>query len=188
MLPLQITVKDITVSPALESHIRDKSEKLQRYYDRICSCRVVIESPQKHKHNGKLYKVRIDLSVPGKELVVTRKQNEDIYIAIRDAFNALERQLEDHARKRHGRVKTHTGVMKGHVARIKHDEGYGFIEGKDGNEYYFSNTSVSYPPFSQLTIGDAVEYMVEETGGGQQAQHVVRDRNHHTYQNQELSW
>lgn len=179
MLPVQITIRDIPISPALETTIRKRAEKLNRYYDRITSCRIVIELPQKHKHQGKIYNVRIDLTVPGKELVVTKKQDQDIYIAIREAFQAIERQLEEHARKRNGKVKTHNNVMHGHIARIIFDEGYGFITGVDGNEYYFSITNVHYPKFEQLVVGDAVEYLPEQYSDGWQAQRVVRERNNH---------
>ena len=179
MFPIQITAKDISITPALETAIRKKADKLNQYYDRISSCRVVIEVPQKHKHQGKLYNVRIDITVPGKELVVTRKYDEDIYVAIRDAFDAISRQLEEHSRKRHGRVKKHNGLLHGHVARIISQEGYGFIEGTDGNEYYFSVTNVSYPSFNQLMIGDAVEYSAEPQNDGLHAQHVVKERHNH---------
>jgi ribosomal subunit interface protein len=178
MLPVQITIRDIPGSPALESHIRSKTNKLKQFYDRMVSCRIVVEFAQKHKHRGKLYNVRIDVSVPGKELVVTRKSNEDVYLAIRDAFSALIRQLENHSHKRHGRVKTHTDVMHGRIARMREDEGYGFIEGMDGNEYYFSVTNVKYPGYERLMIGDSVEYIPEPVNDGWQACHVVRERNH----------
>lgn len=181
MFPVQITIRDIPVSPTLdyETHIRKKAEKLQHFYDRITSCRIVIELPQKHKHQGKLYNVRIDITVPGKEFVTTRKCNQDIYVAIRDAFHAIERQLEEHARKRHGRVKTHNHVIQGRVVRLVAKEGYGFIEGTDGNEYYFSMTNVHYPSFEQLAIGDSVEYCPEVLSDGWQAQHVVKTRHNH---------
>lgn len=182
MLPVQITIRDIPTSPALENNIRQRVEKLKRFYDRISSCRVVIELPQKHKHQGKLFNVRIDVTVPGKELVVTRKIHEDVYVALRDAFNAIVRQLEEHSHKRHGRVKTHNDVMHGYIARLVPEEGFGFIEGIDGHEYYFSITNVSYPDFEQLAIGDAVEYIAVSYNDGRQAQHVIREKhnNHST--------
>lgn len=182
MSPVQITIRGIPFSLALEAHIRQRTEKLNRFYDRINSCRIVVELSQKHKHQGKLYNARIDITVPGKELVVTRKTDEDVYVAIRDSFNAIVRQLDEHSRKRHGRVKTHNGVMHGHVARIIPGQGYGFIEGVDGNEYYFSITNVSYPNFQQLAIGDAVEYIAETISDGRQAQHVIKERhNNHSF-------
>lgn len=179
MLPVQITIKNNLSSPALETHIRKRAEKLLRYFDRISSCRVVIEIPQKHKLQGKLYNVRIDITVPGKEMAVTRKCDEDVYVALRDAFNAIQRRLEEHSRKRHGRVKSHNDVLHGYVVRIIQDEGYGFIEGVDGNEYYFSVTNVSYPTFSKLSIGDAVEYIAAPSSDGQQAHHIIKERHHH---------
>lgn len=182
MLPVQITIRDIPGSSAIETHIRKRSEKLNRFYDRISSCRIVVELPQKHKHQGKLFNVRIDITVPGKELVVTRKCDEDIYVAIRDAFDAIVRQLENHSHKRQGRVKTHSNVMHGHVTRMMPQDGYGFIEGVDGNEYYFSVTNVSYPESGQLTIGDAVEYTAEMLSEGRQAQHIIKERhNNHNH-------
>lgn len=179
MLPVQITIRDIPISPAIETHIRKRAEKLNTFFDRISSCRVVIELPQKHKHQGKLYNVRIDITVPGKEFVVTRKLNEDIYVAIRDAFDAIERKLEEYSRKRHGQVKTHNNVMHGHIVRILPEEGYGFIEGTDRNEYYFSITNVHYPNFDQLSIGDAVEYTAEPMNDGWHACHVIREHSNH---------
>jgi ribosomal subunit interface protein len=179
MLPVQLTIRNMPISATIETHIRKKVNKLHQFYNRISSCRIVVEVPQKHKHQGKLYNVRIDLTVPGTEIVVTHKCNEDIYIAIRDAFNAISRKLEDHSCKRHGRVKTHHDVLHGRVLRIVPQEGYGFIEGNDGNEYYFSVTNVSYPTFDKLLIGDAVEYTGEAFGDGQQAHHVIRERHHH---------
>ena len=178
MLPVQVTIRDMHVSPALEDHIRKKASKLNRFYDRISSCRIVVELPQKHKQQGKLFNVRIDITVPGKELVVTHKYDEDIYIAIRDAFEAIERQLEDHSHKRKGNVKTHEELVKGNIVRLMPNEGYGFIEGLDGNEYYFSLTNVRHPKFQQLLIGDYVHFIPVVFAEGRQAHHVVREKNH----------
>ena len=100
-------------SAAVEANIREKAAKLEQYYDQIMSCRVVVEAPHAHKHQGKLYQVHIDLGVPDGELVVSHEHHhkdsahEDVYVAIRDAFDAMKRQLEDYARKRRGKVKRH---------------------------------------------------------------------------------
>jgi ribosomal subunit interface protein len=106
-IPLQITIRDMEHSDALETHIRDKANKLDEYFDRIMSCRVVVEMPHKHHHQGKQFNVRIDIGVPGSEIVVNRDHAEDVYVALRDAFDAAKRQLEDYARKIRGDVKTH---------------------------------------------------------------------------------
>jgi ribosomal subunit interface protein len=176
MLPVQITIRDIPGSATLETHIRTKSEKIKQFYTNLTSCRIVVEFEQKHKHRGKLYNIRIDVMVPGKELVTTKKSDEDVYVAIRDAFDAIIRQLDNYSHKRHGRVKKHNDIMHGHVARIIEEDGFGFIEGTDGNEYYFSVTNVKSPSFERLMIGDAVEYYPEPVNEGWQACHIIRER------------
>lgn len=106
-MPLQITIRDVDQSEALETHIRDKAKKLDEFFDHIMSCRVVVEVPHKHHHQGKQFNVRIDIGVPGSEIVVNRDHAEDVYVALRDAFDAAKRQLEDYARKLRGGIKTH---------------------------------------------------------------------------------
>jgi len=105
--PLQISLHGIAHSEALYNAIRDRAGKLERYYDRIVSCRVVLELAGRHKRKGKAFAVRIDLKVPGGELAVTREHDEDLQVALRDAFDAARRQLEDYARGQRGDVKSH---------------------------------------------------------------------------------
>jgi ribosomal subunit interface protein len=95
-LPLQITARDIELTEAIETAVRKKAEKLDQFSDRIIACRVVIECPHKHHHKGVLHNVHIDLTVPGAELVVKREPHEDLYVALRDAFDAAVRQLREH--------------------------------------------------------------------------------------------
>jgi ribosomal subunit interface protein len=109
-IPLQVTFRDMPSSDAVETRIREKADKLNRFYDRIMACRVVVEMPQRHKHQGKLHSVRIDLTVPGAELVANHARDEDVYVAIRDAFVAITRQLEDYARRQRGEVKSHANA------------------------------------------------------------------------------
>jgi ribosomal subunit interface protein len=105
--PVQITFRDIAPSEAIESHIRDKAAKLEEFYPAITGCHVTVEMPHKHKHQGKECSVRIDLHVPGGEIVVNRDRHEDMYVALRDAFDAAKRQLEEYGRKQRGNVKHH---------------------------------------------------------------------------------
>ena len=103
--PIQITVRDMDHSPALDQHIRDKSAKLEQYFSLITSCRVVVEAPHQHHHQGKLYTVRLDITVPGREIVVNHEHDQDVYVALRDAFAAATRQLEDYAQVRRGETR-----------------------------------------------------------------------------------
>ncbi len=106
-IPLQITIRDVEQSEALEKHIREKAKKLDEFFNHIMSCRVVVEVPHKHHQQGKQFNVRIDIGVAGGEIVVNRDHAEDVYVALRDAFDAAKRQVEEYARKLRGDVKTH---------------------------------------------------------------------------------
>ena len=106
-IPLQVSLHGIAHSDALDNAIRQRAAKLERYYDRIVSCRVVLELAARHQRKGKQYTVRIDLKVPGDELAITREHDEDPRVALRDAFDAARRRLEDYARRQRGDVKRH---------------------------------------------------------------------------------
>jgi len=110
--PLQVVFRDMPRSEAVETKIREKAEKLERFSDDIVSCRVVVEPAHRNQHKGNLYHVRIDVMVPGNQLVVNRESDinrahEDVYVAVRDAFDAMRRQLEEYERRRRGQVKRH---------------------------------------------------------------------------------
>ena len=104
---LQITVRDMSRSEALEQRIREKAEKLEQFHPRITSCRVLVEAAGRHHHQGCQFNVRLDIRVPGREIVATRDHDEDVYVALRDAFDAAGRQLEEVAREMRGDVKSH---------------------------------------------------------------------------------
>jgi cold shock CspA family protein/ribosome-associated translation inhibitor RaiA len=190
--PLQITFRNMPPSAAIEDAIREKAAKMESYYDHIVGCHVVIEAPHRHHHKGKAYLVRIDLKVPGGELVINRGRNrlnaakirdpelagkdlaenhepskhaahEDLYVAIRDAFNAAGRKLQDYARRRRGEVKAHEPAALARVTRILSEEDYGFLETPDGREVYFHKNSVLQPGFNHLAVGSEV-YFAEEVG------------------------
>lgn len=177
-LPLQITFQGIPHSDAVEQEIRKKAEKLDRFYDSIMGVRVVVESEERHHHQGKLYCVRIDLTVPGGELVVNRKMDEDLHVAMRDAFDAMRRQLQDYGRKQRGEVKTHEPEFHGTVARIFPEEGYGFIASGE-NEYYFNAAAVVEPDFERLTTGTLVVFVPAVGKDGPQAVRVVGKKQGH---------
>lgn len=112
-VPLQITVRGMPHSEALEARIREKAGKLGEFFPRINSCRVTVEEFGKHHHQGRRFQVRIDLRVPGKEIVANRDHDEDPYVALRDAFDAVKRQLEEIARVKRGDVKAHETPQRG---------------------------------------------------------------------------
>ena len=104
--PLQVIFHGIDRSDAVENHVRDVVAKLERLHPEITSCRVTIEMPHKHQHQGKQFDVRIDVTVPGKEIAVNREPgNEDMYMALRDAFDAAKHQLDSYEREHRGHGK-----------------------------------------------------------------------------------
>lgn len=175
-IPVQITFRDIARSEAVETAIREKAERLDRFSEHIMSCRVTVGMIQKHKHQGKLFNIRVDLTVPGAEIVVNRDKAEDIYVAIRDAFDAVKRKLEDQARRIRGDVKVHEVETHGRVARVFADEGFGFIAKPDGTELYFHLYNCVHPDFDQLKVGDEVVFLEEMGGEGLQANRVSRGK------------
>lgn len=185
-LPLQISFRHMDPSPNVETAIRKRAERLDRFFPRIMGCRVVVEAPHRHHRKGKLYEVRIDLTVPGEEIAVTRSgprnhAHEDVYVAIRDAFNTADRLLEDHARKFRGDTKRHEAPLRGKVARLFPYEGYGFIVTADGNEVYFHKNAVAERAFDKLEVGAEVRIAVaeKESPKGPQATTVVPVGKHH---------
>jgi len=113
-IPLQITFRNMPASLAVRMRIEALAAKLARFNDRLTSCRVVVRAPHRHHRKGKLYQVSIDAKVPGSEITVNRDPGEnhahrDVYVAVRDAFAALTRQLEDATRIRRGDIKALRG-------------------------------------------------------------------------------
>jgi ribosomal subunit interface protein len=105
---VQVTMRGLQQSEALEEWIRSRIAKLDTMYSgAMINCHVVAEQPHHHKQQGGQFVVRLDITVPGKDIVVNRDHDEDIYVAVREAFNAARRQLDQHARlkdrKTHGR-------------------------------------------------------------------------------------
>ncbi len=171
-VPLQISLHGIEHSNALYNAIKEKAEKLDRYYDRIMSCRVVLELAGRHKRRGKQFSVHVDLKVPGGELAVTREHDEQLETALRDAFDAARRKLEDYARGQRGDVKQHPVQLVGRVQRLDAEDGFGFIVTEDGTEYYFARDNVVAPSFERLSVGAVVHFIADAGGEGLQAKRV----------------
>lgn len=180
-IPLQVTFRNMPVSTAARARIVEHAEKLARLHGRIMSCRVVVRAPHRHHRKGKLFHVSIDAKVPGTEIAVNRDPGEhhahqDVYVAIRDAFNALARRLEDTARRRRGDVKAHESEPHGRISRLFPD--HGFIAGDGGDEVYFHANSVPNDGFARLQVGDEVRYSAEIGEKGLQATVVKRAGKH----------
>jgi ribosome-associated translation inhibitor RaiA/cold shock CspA family protein len=160
----QLTFRGLDRSPAIEAIIREKIDRLEQFYDRITSCRVTVEKITHRGHKGHLFHVAVELEVPGGVIIANRKPgdmnaHEELNVAVRDSFNAAQRQLEDHVRKTGGvHVKEHPEKRYGKVVRLFPDEGYGFAEMADGSEVYFHRDSVVRDDWEKLDMLSELEF------------------------------
>ena len=170
--PLQVRFLGMEPSDAVESAARKKAAKLDRFCADIMSCRVSIEQAHKHQHQGRPFAVRVDVTLPGHELNVDRVQDEDVYVALRDAFDDMKRQLEDAVRRSRGQEKLHPTLLHGEVVRFGDEGQCGFIRTSEGDEYYFGADNVSGVPFEHLQLGTEVQFIPEVAARGRQAKRV----------------
>jgi len=172
-IPLQITARDIDLTDAIRTDITEKAAKLDSFYNRIMRCRVVVESPRRHQHEGKLYSVHIYMTVPGTELVVKRELDKDLYVAVRDAFRDARRKLEDFVREQRGDVKCHEEAPHAVISNLFADKGYGFLTTPDGLDVYFHANSVINEDFGKLKVGMKVRFVKKTGDKGPQASTVT---------------
>jgi cold shock CspA family protein len=169
MIPFQITFQDFPESDAVWIATQKRIEKLERFFSRIIRCEVVISCPHRHRHSDRLYHVQIHIVIPGDDVIVNRSplQNEahrDVYVAIRDSFNAAERILQDRIRIIRNQTKHHEPPAEdGRISKIFLQDGFGFVETNDGRECYFSENSIINESFDHLEIGQKVKFH-EEAG------------------------
>jgi cold shock CspA family protein len=192
-LPIQITFRNTEPSERVEAMVRKEAAKLEKFYPRIMSCRVSIEVPEHRRRFGGLHHVRIDLGLPGGELVIKNQPSlrgsipeEDgktakhleigaphkhMEVAIRDAFRSARRQLEDYARAQRGAVKTHED-NRAEIVEIHPKQGYGLLETPDGRQIYFHRNSVLHGSFGRMKVGSRVAFAEEQGEHGPQASTV----------------
>ena len=183
-LPLQVTFRNMKPSEAIEANIRNRAAKLERYYERIVSCRVAVEADHRHHNKGNLFHVRIEVGTPGGQLVASREphlhhSHTDAYVAVRDAFNAIQRQLQSFAGPRRRKVKNHVPPPHGRITQLVPEEGYGRIASADGREVYFNRNSVVNAEFETLDVGTEVRFAEESGDLGPQASTVAVVGKHH---------
>ena len=181
-----ITFRGVDRTAAIEAEILTRLRKLETYYPSMMGCRVLLELVQRHHEAGNRYHVRIDLTVPGAEIVVSHAaglhataqdvdaerlakvkesdpERKHARVAIREAFDVARRRLQDHARRQRGAVKTPARQARGRVSQVFPIDEYGYIEAEDGHEVYFQKSCVLKDAFDRLAVGSAVSF-VEHRG------------------------
>jgi len=176
--PLQITFHEVTHSDAVEQYVRTRAAKLDLLAARITGCRVALEMPHRHARHGEHYRVRIDVTLPGGEIVAVRspddaKAYQDLYAAIDSAFDDVDRRVQDFVRRQRGDVKPHEKSRHGNVAKLFPYEGYGFLLTEEGDELYFHRNSVLDAAFDRLKVGDRVRFVEDAWEAGPHASTVA---------------
>ena len=174
MIPLQIQYRDFPESEAVSANIWDAVADLEKFDDRIISCHVTIGRPHRSKTKGRIYHIQIRLHVPGSDIVINREPemnhaHEDIDVAIRDAFVAAKRRLEEFVRIQRGHIKTAEGPAHAKIEKIFPIDEYGFLITSDGREIYFHKNSVVGTDFANLDVGQEVRFKEEMGEKGPQA-------------------
>lgn len=172
-IPPIVQARDLDLPPSVGAQVHEQALALERFFSPIIRCRVTLEGPGKRHRRGGPYEARIDLRVPGGDLLVERQRAEELQAAIHQAFNAARRQLEDYARRQRGEVKRHEPTPEGQVVKLLPDDNYGFLSTADGRELYFHRNSVLPPGFDELAVGTAVRFAEELGDEGPQASTVT---------------
>jgi len=195
LIPTQVTFRGLARDEALEDDVRERVSWLEQFYESIVRCRVLVEVPHRHRHDGRHFHVRIEVTVPGGPPIVVshepslhgrlkdiedeahHKENEieSVHryasVAIHEAFDAARRRLEDFAREQRGTVKAHEVPAHGEVVELSSVHGYGFIQAGE-QRIYFNRASVLDDAFNTLTVGTPVAFVEERGEKGPQASTV----------------
>lgn len=179
--PLEIAFHGIDASVSIEAEIRKQVEKLEARFPHLIGCRVSVEGRRRPHHPGDVAEVHVVLSVPGKDIAVSREPNGrqptaiDVPACVREAFRAAERQLDSVKwERREDSVAPTTYALAGSVALIEPGADHGFLLTAGGSQLYFHRDSVTNGRFEELREGDRVHYVEEEGGAGPVAVKVRR--------------
>ena len=183
--PLDISFQNSEPSEEIRSEVERHAKHLEKFHDRITSCNVTVIAPQSRHQKGGLFKIDIRIAMPShKDIIVTKthgdaQEHEHVAVAIKDAFGAAQRQIEDAVREMRGQTKPHEGEDHGLVAKFLAGENCGFIETADGREVFFHRNSVLDDAFDRLTVGSEVRFFEEMGEKGPQASTVRLIGKHH---------
>ncbi len=165
---MNLTFQGIDPSDAIEAKIGERVARLEAMCPDLHRCNVWVRAPHK-KHKATQYIIDISAELPGQTLAITRhpgddKAHTDVHIAIRDAFNAMERKLKKWSDTHKGRPETHAQQLQGRIAMLNGHTGYGHIETTDGRLIYFHRNAVGGDGFDALNEGDPVELSLDNKG------------------------
>ena len=180
-LPIEISYRGVAKSDEIETLVRDKAARLDKFCDHISRCDIIIEQPNHAHHSGNVFRVRIDVTVPPHhELIADEKpgkhdMHEPLVKVVGDAFRNMERQLKELTAKQHHKVKHHEDGPHAMVSKIFAADGYGFITDMQGRDVYFHRDSLKNGDFDHLKVGTEVRFdeVSNESGAHATSVHIV---------------
>ena len=202
LIPTQVTFHGLAHSDPLESDVLERVAWLEQFYKSIVSCRVLIELPNRHRRDGRHFRVTIELTVPnGNPIIVNHEPTlhgplkdaaaeehrkgsgtDSVHryarVAVHEAFDVARRLLQDFARRQRDSIKSHEVPAHGVISGIWPSENYGHIQTDDG-QIYFNRASVLNDAFDELAVGTPVAFVEEKGEKGPQASTVRMLGKHH---------
>jgi ribosome-associated translation inhibitor RaiA len=160
----EITYHDVPKAGWIEDYVRQRIGRIERLADDIIACRVAIEREQHNHQTGNRYRVRVELSIPPRKELVAAKTgtvadpHADLRPVIKNAFEAVERQLKKESAKRRGAVKHHDSEPRAFVVELDPELGYGVLETDLGTRYHFNRGAVLHDDFDRLIEGTEVRF------------------------------
>jgi cold shock CspA family protein len=188
--PIEIAFQHCKPSEEIRAEVAKQAKRLEKFSDRITSCHVAIAGPQTRHRQGDLFKIDVRIAMPEhRDVIVTRThgdapEREHPLVAVREAFDAAVRQIEDLAREtrdqvKDRQVKDHQTESHGRVTKFLAGEDCGFIETEEGREIYFHRNAVLGGAFDRLTVGSEVLFVEEQGVKGAQSSAVRLVSKHH---------
>lgn len=182
-VPPEIAFRNVEPTEELKQGILDGIDKLEEVYDRLVACRVMVEDTTPARHSGNEYKVRLEMSIPNKTVMVEKDHTEsedhvDVHQMLREAFNVGRKRLKKmkDVRRDHGR--NHDLPPHGRIARLLTDETgvrYGFLLDREGTQIYFHENALADDlDYDDLEVGDEVRFAAAAGDEGPQASTVAR--------------
>lgn len=159
-----ISYLNIDPSPAVTEVIRRRIAVLERIHDRITGCEVALDSPQKHKAHGRVFRARLSLHLPGPDFSITREvaqgtASDDLLLAVNRAFSGAEKHLKRQKKKMSAvETKHHAPVLHGQITLIESELGYGYLKADDGREVYFQRDSFTTDVWDSLQTGTRLRF------------------------------
>lgn len=178
-VPTEIIFRGMNKRMSIEELVHEQISRLEKLHDQLISCRVAVEAQHRSQQTGRPYRVRISLRVPpGHELIAERSSStndtpENVPQVVRQAFDALRRQLQELVERQRAEVKPRTSrETMAFVVRLFPEDGYGFLKTPDGEDLYFHRNSVLHNDFERLAVGTGVRFTKEIGEKGAQASTV----------------